>query len=76
MYIIQKVVYIGMFPNTDMPTDIGPCLDDDLYVRSPIDDVYKNPEITARMAETRSGVFLSHSLNHSGTSLAMRIYDL
>ena len=34
MYIVQKVVYIGMLLNTDMPIDIGPCSDDDLYVRS------------------------------------------
>ena len=34
MYIVLKVVYIGMFPNIDMPTDIGPCLDDDMYVTS------------------------------------------
>ena len=38
--------------------------------------MYNNPEIAAQMAETRSGVFLSHSINHSGTSLALRIYDL
>ena len=35
MYIVQKVVYIGMLPNIDMPTNIGPCSDENLYVRSP-----------------------------------------
>ena len=35
MYIIQIVIYIGMLPNIDMPTDIGPCLDENMYVRSP-----------------------------------------
>ena len=34
-YIVYKVVYIGMLPNTNMTTDIGPCSDDNLYVRSP-----------------------------------------
>ena len=76
MYIVQKVIYIGMFPNTNMPTDIGPCSDEDLYVSSSYIDVYKNPEIEARMDETRSGVLLSHSLNCSSTILSMWIYDL
>ena len=39
MYIVQKFFYIGMFPNTYMPTDIGPYLDDDMYVRSLYSDV-------------------------------------
>ena len=76
MYIIQKFIYIVMFPNIDMSTDIGPCSDGNLHVKPSTNDVYNNPEIVAQMDETRSEVLLSHSLDHSSTSRTMWIYDL
>ena len=46
---MQKVIYIGMFPNTYKPTEIG--------------DVYNNPEIEVRMAELDLGSsYLFHSI--------------
>ena len=36
--------------------------------------MYNNPEITAWMDETRSGIFLSRSLDHLGTSLVLGPY--